>query len=197
MSNNPFATAEAWDVSTGTILPARPEPYLCTIREMDGTGTSSGEHPQITVKAGNDEGEITDWIVVIPSTIGKMVQLAEAVGIPRPTDEQVRPDGTGFRLHPEYLAAFVGKQVGVVVRAERDNKDATKMRDRVKGYVTPDKAKGSAPSPDAGGPQGDPISWDFSGTGNTGTPQSAIDDDIPFMHDGFPSFEQRREYANR
>jgi hypothetical protein len=174
--SNPFATEDAWAVGD-SILPARPEPYLCTIREVDGAATSSGNFPQIDVKVGNADGAITDWIVVIPATIGKVVQLTDAAGLPRPTDQQVKPDGDGYRLHPDYLAQLIDKQVGVFVRSEPDRMDATKTRDRVKGYCSADKC-GPAGAQSGNGAAGADVTWDFSGT--SAKPQNAIDDDIPF-----------------
>jgi hypothetical protein len=173
---NPFATAEAWSPG-GSILTARKEPYLCTIREIE-QGTSSGNYPQLTVRFGNEEGEITDWIVT--KAVGKVVALAESAGVGRPNDQQVRPEGEGFVFHPDWIKSFEGKQIGVVVRQERDRTDPTRMRDRVAGYTTPDKAQG----PSAGGGAG---SW-TGGAQPTSAPgfqvgagaQSAIDDDIPF-----------------
>jgi hypothetical protein len=164
MSENPFATEKAWAVGEG-ILPAGD--HVVEVLEASGTGTSSGGYPQIEVKVGNADGEIRDWIVVIPSTIGKVVQLTDAVGLPRPEDAQVEADGPGFRLDPKYLDQLIGKKVGVLVRQEPDRNDPTKMRDRVKGYV---------PASDIG-PSDVPA--DTAGLGNGGSP-ATDDEDIPF-----------------
>jgi hypothetical protein len=130
---NPFATESAWDVRTGgTILPEGD--HVCEITEIDGGGNSSGGYPQIEVRLGNADGEIRDWIVVLPTTVGKVVQLIEAVGLERPDDDQVHVDGAGFRLDPKYLDQLYGKKVGVIVRSEPDRKTPGVMRDRVAGY---------------------------------------------------------------
>jgi hypothetical protein len=139
MSTNPFVTEEAWAVSS--FLPAGD--HVCKVLEIDGEGNSSGQHPQIEIKVGNMMGEIRDWIVVIPATIGKVIQFTDAVGLRRPTDEEVTPEGTGYRLDPKYLALAVDQEVGVMVRAEPDRNDPSKTRDRVKGYVDAAKIKPS------------------------------------------------------
>jgi hypothetical protein len=77
MSDNPFASASAWDVRTGQMLPAGR--HVCEVYEIEGGGNSSGGYPQIELKVGNADGEMRDWIVVLPSTIGKVVQLTDAL----------------------------------------------------------------------------------------------------------------------
>jgi hypothetical protein len=167
--SNPFATEQAWGISEGGgggILPAGE--HLVAVHEIDGTTTSSGGYPQIVVTLGNPEGTIRDWIVVIPSTIGKVVQLTDAAGLERPTDEQVEADGPGYRLDPKYLGKLVGKQIGVVVRDEADRNDPTRTRQRVAGYVPASAVKKTdVPTDD----------WNPSQP----APQSVADpDDIPF-----------------
>lgn len=147
MSANPFATEQAWDVGGGFLGKGD---HICEVLEIDGspTQTSSGGHPQIEVKVGNGDGEIKDWIVVKENTIGKVVQLTDACGVERPTDAQVRPEGTGYRLDPAYLATLVGKKVGVIVREEPNKLDPTAPpRDRVKGFVPVHKIKAPADIP--------------------------------------------------
>jgi hypothetical protein len=156
VSANPFATEEAWEAGD-SILVARPEPYLVDILEAE-QGTSSGGYPEIVVKTGNEEGQITDWIVVTDATVGKVLMLTEAAGLDRPTDEQVSKVDKGWALDPKYVQQLIGKKVGVKVRAEKDQRDPTKTRDRVAGYVPADKAS-ATPAP-------------------SGAP--AADDDIPF-----------------
>lgn len=189
---NPFASEEAWEVWSG-FLPAGD--HICNVREIDGSGTSSGGHPQVEIKVGNGQGEIRDWIVVIPKTIGKVVQFTDSVGLDRPTDEQVVPDGTGFRLAPGYLAKAVDREVGVLVRSEADRLDPSKTRERIQGYCEPSKI---APSDVT------PSSYTSSKAGQYEFPSAAAaadkqnaDDKIPFHNDGFPSYEKRREHRNR
>jgi hypothetical protein len=135
MSDNPFKSEKAWSVNegSGVILPAGD--HVVEVLDADGEGTSSGGYPQLEVKCGNADGEIRDWIVVIPSTIGKVVQLTDAAGVDRPTDEQVVADGAGYRLDAKYLDQLVGKKVGIIVREEPDRNDPSRTRTRVKGYV--------------------------------------------------------------
>lgn len=173
-STNPFATEAAWDVSD-TILSQGD--HLVEILEVDGTGNSSGGHPQIELKSGNADGSIRDWIVVIPTSIGKVVQLTDAVGLDRPTDEQVTEEGTGYRLDPTYLGQLIGKKVGVIVRTEPNRNDPSKTRDVVKGYVPAGKIAKS----DIANPSGD---FDPTAPTTVGASQfqSALpaDEDIPF-----------------
>jgi hypothetical protein len=167
MSNeNPFASEKAWGISEGGggILPVGD--HVVEIQDIDGAGYSSGGYPQIIVNAGNDEGTIRDWIVVIPSTIGKVVQLTDAAGLERPTDEQVEADGPGYRLDPRYTDQLVGKQVGVVVREEPDRNDPSRMRTRVGGWVPVSAVKKSDVPSDTSGFE--PVA------------QTVSDDDIPF-----------------
>lgn len=161
---NPFATAEAWEVSTDTILPAGD--YRVKVMDIDGAGNSSGGHPQIELRLGNAVGAIRDWIVVIPSTQGKVTQLFDALGLDRPTNDQVATEGTGWRFTPSYLDQAHGREVGIVVREEPDMKDPSRTRTRVKGYVKPDMIGSDVTPADAG--QG------FS------HPQAPKDEDFPF-----------------
>jgi hypothetical protein len=144
---NPFTTAEAWEASTDTILSAGD--HVVKVMEIDGSGNSSGGHPQIELRMSNDLGSLRDWIVVIPSTVGKVTQLFEALGLDRPTDDQVVQDATGWRFDPKYLDQAHGRQVGVIVREEPDRQDPTRMRTRVKGYVKPDTIGSDVTSPTA------------------------------------------------
>jgi hypothetical protein len=170
---NPFATEEAWNVSTGTILPAGN--HACKVLSIDGSATSSGGHPQVDIVTGNDEGQITDWRVVIPTSIGGFVQFTDAVGLPRPADDEVKPDGTGFRIKQEYLDQAVGKDVGVVVRSEPDRNDPNKTRDRVKGYVPVSEIDNEPTTPSASYADTNVAGHSFPAAVGTKT-----DDDIPF-----------------
>lgn len=178
--SNPFASAETWDVSTGTFLAAGN--HKVTIRSVDGSGVSSGGYPQIEVEVGNDQGTIRDWIVITPNTVGKVTQLTDAAGLGRPTDAQVKQDGSGFRIDPAYLAQLVNRTIGVVVRAEPDNRNPGQTRDRVKGYVDPSKI-GTSDLPTMGSAGGFDSSSDTV-VGNSTFPSAVAgatnDDKIPF-----------------
>lgn len=72
---------EAWEASD--ILP--PGTHKVEVIKAE-EGTSSGGHPQLELELRAYEGEyqdgtIRDWIVVIPSTAGKVKQILEAFGI--------------------------------------------------------------------------------------------------------------------
>jgi hypothetical protein len=181
MTENPFATEKAWSVSEGGgILPAGE--HLVEVVDIEGDSTSSGGYPQIVVNVSNADGQIRDWIVVIPSTIGKVVQLTDAAGLERPTDAQVEADGPGYRLDPKYLDKLVGKQVGVVVRDEADRNDPSKVRQRVAGYVAPSSVKQSDVPSDAS---------EFQ------TPATVSDDDIPFRWDGAVEYDDLKTRSCR
>ena len=168
MTDNPFATEAAWE-PTDAILPAGE--HLVEIREADGSGESSGGHPQLVVKAGNADGSITDWIVVILQTVGKVVALTDAAGLERPGDDDVQAEGTGYRISGTYVGKLIGKKIGVVIHEEPDYNDPTRTRTRVKGWVHPSKIQGTSDVPGSREPT--------QVAGHTF--KSAIaDDDVPF-----------------
>jgi hypothetical protein len=125
---------DAWE--GGEILP--PGTHVCHIDDAI-EGTSSGGHPQIEVKlraaSGEHEGgTITDWIVVIPSTLGKVKSLLEAAAVKI-------PEGN-FDLDSQIL---VGQLVQILVREEPYQGE---MRSKVKGYSKPsDAPQASAQQP--------------------------------------------------
>lgn len=136
MSTNPFASAEPWEVSTERILPEGN--HVVRIEEASG-GTSSGQHPQIELRFVNEAGSIRDWLVITQATVGKVVSLAQATGVGVPGDDDV----DGLRVRDEWIYRLVGKTVGIVVREEPDNRDPSKTRTRVQGYVDPSRIKDS------------------------------------------------------
>jgi len=183
VSTNPFETAEAWDVDS--LLPAGD--HVATIRSVKADGTSSGGHPQLELTVGNALGSIRDWIVVIDSTLGKVVQLVRAAGVRTPGDDDFHKEATGYRLHDDYANLLVDKEVVVVVREEPDYQDPSKTRTRVQGYLPVDRI-GSETTP----------SNAFAAFESGGDAKAAdSDNDIPFVHDGFPSWDDRREHSNR
>jgi hypothetical protein len=170
-ATNPFATEEAWDVSNGFLGSGD---HVVEIREIDGSGNSSGGHPEIHLRVGNNDGEIQDWIQVTQNSIGKVVQLTDAAKIERPGDDDVRAEGTGYRLSEAYLNKLLGKTLGVIVRPEQDRMNPGQTRDRIKGYVVAEKIKKS----DVPAPTGGPAAA-FAGGGFPAA-APATDDDIPF-----------------
>jgi hypothetical protein len=92
MSNNPFATEEAWEVSTGDLIPVGD--FVVEIDTIDGTGKSSGNYPQIELEVKNPSDGKTrkDWITISQNTIGKVVQLTKAAGAGTPPDDAVDAD---------------------------------------------------------------------------------------------------------
>lgn len=116
---------EAW---TGGILPVGP--HIVTIEKVE-EGKSSGGHDQLELEfvATDGQGSIRDWLVVIPSTYGKVKQLLDACGIDTESgDWDFKPD------------TLRDKTLGIRVGEEPDRQDATKMRKRVLAYIPADDA---------------------------------------------------------
>jgi hypothetical protein len=176
---NPFATEQAWEVNLDEILPAGD--HLTKIQTIEfwlfggKLNRSSGGYPMMVVHTGNEKGTIRNWLVITQAAYGKVVQLIQAAGVAPPTDDEVTVDeDTGFYVpNADYISKLVGKQVGTIVRSEKDDRNSTPMnevfRDNVKGYVSPDQLKSDVPS-DASG-------FDQS---TLPTSQPVADDDIPF-----------------
>jgi hypothetical protein len=142
MSNNPFATEEAWEVSTGDLIPVGD--FVVEIDTIDGTGKSSGNYPQIELEVKNPSDGKTrkDWITISQNTIGKVVQLTKAAGAGTPPDEAV--DADTYRISQQWLTANLkGKRVGIIVREREKYNEPGKFRPEIVGYVTPDKIDAS------------------------------------------------------
>lgn len=45
-------------------------------------GTSTGGHPELRLRFGNDDGSIQDWIVMTSDSLGKLKSFLIAVGLP-------------------------------------------------------------------------------------------------------------------
>lgn len=112
---------ETW--TTGDILP--PGHHEIQVVSSD-QGQSSGGHPQLelelTATGGEYEGgSIRDWIVVIPSTAGKVKQLLEALGV------EVPNGALSFNA-----GDLVDKRARILVREEQGQDG--KLRSKVKSY---------------------------------------------------------------
>jgi hypothetical protein len=161
-TTNPFAEAEVWSVG-GDFLPRGDH----TAKVMDvEKGRSTNGYPQVMVQVGNEQGSIRDWIVVIQSTLGKVVQLTEALGLGRPQPGQFNEVNGEIILSDAYVNSWKGRDVGV--RVGQRNNDPSK--DEVKGYFSAVKQ-----SDVPGASQGE-----FQVDGGQRKPQSAVDDDLPF-----------------
>lgn len=112
---------DAWEA--GDILPAgHHDIEVASAAE----GQSTGGHPQLelelTATGGEYEGgRIRDWVVVIPSTAGKVKQVLEAFGVEVP-NSSVRFGASDLN----------GKRARILVREEPDQEG--KLRARVKAY---------------------------------------------------------------
>jgi hypothetical protein len=171
---NPFATEEAWEVSTGEWIPVGD--HATKVDSIDGTGTSSGNFPQIEVIVKDGENRTRkDWINISANTVGKVVQFLKACGVEPPPDEAV--DANTYRIDDAWLKANVlGKPVGVIVRERPGRSDPTKNFPEIVGYVPVSQVASS----DMTGPGGQPVQTAMAGAGGAKPPQNAIDDSIPF-----------------
>lgn len=142
---------EAWS-GAGTLPPGQ---HVCKIEEAT-EGTSSGGNPQVELllraTGGDTAGaSIRDWIIVIPSTLGKVRQFLEAARCAIPQGDFAFPTGQ-----------LTGRSVLVTVREEEYG---GKTRARVVAYE---------PATDFAGNGGDPQpALAASGPAHR-------DDDIPF-----------------
>lgn len=106
---------EAWEASD--ILP--PGTHKVEVIKAE-EGTSSGGHPQLELElraytGEHQDGTIRDWIVVIPSTAGKVKQILEAFGIEKLV---------GYGAED-----FKSRRAQIIVRTEpRDGQEYSKVR---------------------------------------------------------------------
>src|SRR5215831_15241911 len=120
--DNPFATADAWEVSTQQEWnPEKPwlpiGNHVCTIVEAnDDTAKSSG-NPKLVLLMDNVQGKTIGYESYHSNFLGKIVALFDAAGIPRPQEGEFDPEDN-CRLSPGCRARLVGKSVGVVIRNE-------------------------------------------------------------------------------
>lgn len=152
---------ETW--SAGVTLP--PGRHLCEITSVE-EGTSSGGHDQLilemTAVAGPEVGgTIRDWIVVVPTTYGKVRQILEAAGIEIEGGDWEIPVG---RLN--------GARVAILVRMEKKEmgQHAGKEFAQVAAYDRPKDSDIQA---------GSDVPADTAGFSN-GSGSARRDDDIPF-----------------
>lgn len=125
--------AEAW--KGGGVLSAG---YHTVRIEEAKEGESTNRHPQFELEFGNDEGSIRDWLVVVPSTMGKLKQLLDATGV-EPDNEEVTP------------AQLEGKKLMIHVRMEPHQDPSKGDRARVNQYLPLKNSEGpnGAPADDS------------------------------------------------
>jgi hypothetical protein len=137
---------EAW---SGSILgPGRHAVKIVKATE----GTSSNQNPQIELEyqSLNSPGTIREWLVVLPTTYGKLKALLDAVGLV--------PEGGEWDFPTQSL---VGRKLAIWVDEETDRQDPTKKRNRVNAHEALDTSD---------------VPADTSGFGA----QSASEADLPF-----------------
>lgn len=164
--DNPFETADPWEVSTEDMLPIGN--HLVTVVEAnDGTAKSSG-NPQAELKFENNDGYIRAWEAYHADFLGRIVSLYKSAGIAIPQNNEFDPNDN-YRLTAACLARLVGHKLGIVVRDEDDNRNPGQKRRRVMGYVEPGRVGGAANGTTKGTAASEPVA---SGSSKT--------DDIPF-----------------
>lgn len=136
---NPFGSADAWEVSTDSMLPVGN--HVVRITEADDQTAKSSGNPQLHLKLENAGGSIQDWVPYSESFLGKVVSVFDACGIERPQDGEFDPNDH-FRLTAKCIRRVLDKEVGIVVREEEDNREPGKMRRRVQGYVPTSRITG-------------------------------------------------------
>ena len=132
--SNPFASAEAWEVSAGgPMLPVGD--FVVTIVQADDA-TASTQNPQVEFRFQNDSGSIRAWETYHANFLSKIVSVYDAAGIARPDDGEFDPTDN-CRLTQKKLDELMGKQVGIVIREEEDNRPDHygEKRARVQGYL--------------------------------------------------------------
>jgi hypothetical protein len=135
----PDGNVDAFHPSTVEVLPAGN--YVVKISELENA-TSSGGYPMLKIVLDNEQGRQWDNLVISPNefSVAKLLGLIDSAKLPRPTVETETIDPSNGRLADAYANLLIGKQVGVIVRDEEDNRPDHygEFRPRVRGYVDPD-----------------------------------------------------------
>lgn len=106
------------------------EPGWHNVRITEAKESQSKQgNPQIELdlESLTGDGNIKDWIVVVPQTLGKVRQLLDSAGV------QIK-SGDWADFSPEMLA---GSEVSVLVRTEEKYGEPGKTINRVVGYEMP------------------------------------------------------------
>lgn len=138
---------EAW--APDTTPP--PGSYPCTLTEIKA-GQSSGGHDQLemswTVLGGSHAGaEVRDWLVVVPATRGKVVNLLQSCGKDIPAEFDLAADAGSLQ----------GSNATVVLRQEPSFKNPDRMVTRVAGYKPLSESAAAAAAGNGGVPAGDDL----------------------------------------
>jgi len=138
---------DAW--SSSVLLPVGW--HDVTIEEAD-EGSSTNGYPQIEMRFANAQGDIREWMVVIPSSMGRVKSLLMAAQVAFGEAEDFDP------------SVLKGKKLSIYVGTEESLKEPGKMRAVVKAFAPLSDHKGD-PVPD---------------TSDFGPPQVTDDANIPF-----------------
>jgi hypothetical protein len=131
---SPFDEAEAWEGGKALFDEGS---HVVTISSAEGDTSQSG-NPMIVFNFEDDTHSIRDWVGYHPDFLAKIVAVFDAAGVKRPQDGEFDPQDS-FRLTDKTIARLVGKQLGILVRNEPDNRSdhAGEMRPKVQGYTKP------------------------------------------------------------
>jgi len=139
MSTFDFAAAtqgEAWHPRTQDILKAGN--YVVRITEIENT-ESSGGFPMLKITVEQDMGRQWDNLVISPNefSVSKLMGLIDSTGVERPNPDTGEIDKDTGRLSDAFVNSMVGREVGIIVRDEEDNRSDHRgeFRARVQGYV--------------------------------------------------------------
>lgn len=168
---------DAWEANTGNLLEVGE--YMTVIELLACTRTNSN-NPQIELRFNevNRVGDIRDWLVITPKTVGKLKQLAVAAEAKL---ERLDPDDDWDGFVEWCKNNLHGKRCGIVVRLEDDRKRQEEgvvdaKRTRVRSYLTKQEFADLKTQMGSDVGSADPMAAAFAG--ESAPPRT--DDDIPF-----------------
>jgi hypothetical protein len=132
---------ESFHPAQQTVLPKGN--YVVKITEIEQKQSSSGNW-MIALKMENEEGIAYDNLVLAPNefSMRKLAGFVESIGLSRPVaGTDIKADSG--QLSGDYVAKFMAKTIGIIVRDEEDNRPdhVGEMRPRVQGYADPAEIK--------------------------------------------------------
>ena len=160
---------EAWHPRLQEFLPKGN--YVIRITEIENV-LSSGGYPMLKIRLESDAGYQFDNLVISPNefSVSKLLGLIDSAKIPRPDPEKGEIDKESGKLSDAYVNKLIGREVGVIVRDEEDNREdhVGEYRPRVQGYVDPAILTAATTGP-LGGSTASPPPRQPAGAGNGGS----------------------------